>query len=137
MSEQRSGWAVGWTYFAGFMMIMLGFWHTIAGLSAVIKDNVYALGQVGDGYFLKFNVTTWGWIHLVLGIVIILAGFGLFAGAVWARIIGVILAILSGLAAFAWLPYEPFWGVLLIAVAVSVIWALTVHGRDVTMNAPM
>jgi hypothetical protein len=137
MSEQRSGWAVGWTYFAGFMMIMLGFWHTIAGLSAVIKDNVYALGQVGDGYFLKFNVTTWGWIHLILGIVIILAGFGLFAGAVWARTIGVLLAILSGLAAFAWLPYEPFWGVLLIAIAVSVIWALTVHGRDVTMDAPM
>jgi len=138
MSEQRSGWAVGWTYFAGFMMIMLGFWHTIAGLGAVIKKDVYSLGsQVGDGYFLKFNVQTWGWIHLILGILIILAGFGLFAGAVWARTIGVILAILSGLAAFAWLPYEPFWGVLLIAIAVSVIWALTVHGRDVTMDAPM
>jgi|SRR5207247_7980365 len=137
MSENRSGWAVGWTYFAAFMMILLGFWHAIAGLSAVIKDNVYALGQVGDGYFLKFNVTTWGWIHLILGIVILFAGFSLLGGAVWARTVGVILAVISGLAAFAWLPYEPFWAILLIFVAIAVIWALTTHGRDVTMDAPM
>src|SRR5262245_60449031 len=138
MSEQRSGWAVGWTYFAGFLMIMLGFWHTIAGLSAVIKKTLYSPGgELGDGYFLKFNVQTWGWIHLILGVVIILAGLGLFSGAVWARTVGVILAFLSGLAAFAWLPYYPVWAILIIVAAVGVIWALTVHGRDVTMMAPM
>ena len=105
MDTNRSGWAVGWTYFAGFMMIMLGIWHAIAGLSAIIKKSVFTPGgQLGDGYFLKFDVSTWGWIHLILGIVIVLAGFWLFTGAVWARTIGVILAILSALAGFGWLP---------------------------------
>jgi hypothetical protein len=136
MSQNRSGWAVGWTYFAAFIMVMLGFWHTVAGLSAVLKKALFAPGgQLGDGYFLKFDVTTWGWIHLILGVVIVLAGFGLLSGAVWARTVGVILAILSGLAAFAWLPYYPVWGVLIAVLAVAVIWALTTHGRDVTMDA--
>jgi hypothetical protein len=137
MSENRSGWAVGWTYFAAFMMILLGFWHSIAGLSAIIKKSLYSIGQLGDGYFLRFDVQTWGWIHLILGILILLAGFALLGGAVWARTIGVILAVLSALAGFAWLPYYPVWGILIVAIAVAVIWALTTHGRDVTMQAPM
>ena len=131
--EQRetSGWAVGWTYFAAFLLIMLGIWHAIVGFSAILKDNVLVAGQLGDGYFLKLDSTQWGWIHLILGIVILLAGFGLFTGAVWARTIGVIFAVISGLAAFAWLPYYPVWGVLFVVAAVGVIWALTVHGRDI------
>jgi hypothetical protein len=138
MSENRSGWAVGWTYFAAFMMVMLGFWHAIAGLSAILKKTVFSAGnQLGDGYFLKFNVSTWGWIHLILGIVILLAGFGLLGGAVWARTIGVILAVISAIAAFAWIPYYPVWGIVIVAMAFAVVWALTTHGRDVTMDAPM
>lgn len=129
---------MGWTYFAAFMIIMLGIWHAIAGLSAILKKTIYSAGgQLGDGYFLKFNVSTWGWIHLILGIVIVLAGFGLFSGAVWARTVGVILAVISGLAAFAWLPYYPVWGILIVALDVAVIWALTTHGRDVMMDAHM
>jgi hypothetical protein len=108
------------------------------GHLAILKKTIYSTGgQLGDGYFLKFNVSTWGWIHLILGIVIVLAGFALFTGAVWARTVGVILAVISGLAAFAWLPYYPVWGILIVALAVAVIWALTTHGRDVTMDAPM
>ena len=137
MAENRSGWAVGWTYFAAFLMVMLGFWHAIAGLSAIIKQNVYVYGQLNDGYFLKLDSTTWGWIHLILGIVILLAGFGLLGGAVWARTVGVILAIISAIAAFAWIPYYPVWGIVIVALAVAVVWALTTHGRDVTMDAPM
>jgi len=138
MAENRSGWAVGWTYFAAFLMVMLGFWHAIAGLSAILKKSVYTPGgELGDGYFLKFDVSTWGWIHLILGILILLAGFGLLGGAVWARTIGVILAIISAIAAFAWLPYYPGWAILIVALAVAVVWALTTHGRDVTMDAPM
>jgi len=135
VDANRSSWAVGWTYFAAFLMIMLGIWHAIAGLSAIIKKSVYSTGgQLGDGYFLKLNVSSWGWIHLILGIVIVFAGFGLFTGAVWARVVGVILAVLSGIAAFAWLPYYPVWAILLIAAAVAVVWALTAHGSDVTME---
>lgn len=126
--RQPSGWAIGWTFFAGVMMILVGVWHAIAGLAALFEDQFFVLGKE---YVFKFDVTTWGWIHLILGIVIVLAGFGLFSGAVWARTIGVILAVISALAAFAWLPWYPVWGILVIAAAVAVIWALTAHGRDV------
>jgi hypothetical protein len=129
MDREPSGWAIGWTWFAGLMMVMVGFWHAIAGLTAIIDDQFFVPTQ---NYILKFDVSTWGWIHLLLGILILLAGFALFSGAVWARTFGVILALVSGLAAFAWLPYYPIWGIIIIIAAVSVIWSLTVHGRDVT-----
>jgi hypothetical protein len=131
MSQQRSGAAAGWTMFAGIMMILIGVFHAIAGLSGVLKDNFYA---VLPNYVLKFDVTTWGWIHLVGGIVIVLAGFGLFSGAVWARTVGVILASVSALVSFAWIPLYPIWSLVLIAIDVTVIWALTVHGRDIAME---
>lgn len=126
--QQPSGWAIGWTYFAAFMMMMIGVWHAIAGLAALVNDEFLVLTQE---YVFKFDATTWGWIHLILGIVVVFAGFGLFSGAIWARTIGVILAVVSGIAAFAWLPYQPFWGLLMIFASISVIWALTAHGRDV------
>ena len=61
----------------------------------------------------------------------VLAGFGVFSGALWARIVGVIIGVVSAIAAFAWLPYYPIWGIAIIAVAIAVIWALTMHGREV------
>ena len=138
MSDREpSGWAVGWTFFAAFMMIMIGVFHAIAGFAAILEDEflsiVPAVGTqaTGDVYFLEFDATTWGWIHLILGIVVVLAGFGLFRGAVWARTIGVILAVISGIVGFAWIPWYPVWGIIWIALAVAVIWALTAHGRDV------
>jgi hypothetical protein len=131
MSQQRSGAAVGWTMFAGIMMIMIGVFHAIAGLSGVIKDDFYA---VSPNYVLKFDVTTWGWIHLIGGIIIVFAGFGLFRGAVWARTLGVIFAAVSALVSFAWIPLYPVWSFVIIAIDVTVIWALTVHGRDITIE---
>jgi hypothetical protein len=128
-NREPSAWAIGWTWFAGFMMILIGVWHGIAGLSAIIDDQFYT---VTKNYVLKFDVTTWGWIHLILGILVLLAGFGVFAGAVWARTVGVILAILSAIAAFGWIPWYPVWGILIAIAAISVVWSLTVHGRDVT-----
>jgi hypothetical protein len=133
MEQQRpsepSGWAVGWTWFAGFMMIMIGVFHVIAGLVAVIDDEFYVVGQE---YVFQFDTSTWGWIHLIVGAVVLLAGFAVFSGAVWARSVGVIMALISAIAAFAWLPYYPVWAIVIIAIAVSVIWALSAHGRDVT-----
>jgi hypothetical protein len=128
MQQQPSGWAIGWTYFAAFIMMMVGVWHAIAGLAAILQDDVVVLA--GE-YFLRLSTTGWGWIHLIIGVVIVFAGFGLFSGAVWARTVGVIMAIVSGIAAFAWLPYQPFWALLMGFAAISVIWALTTHGRDV------
>ena len=131
MSQERSGAAVGWTKFAGIMMILIGLFHALAGLSGVLKDDVYA---VLPNYVLKFDVTTWGWIHLIGGIVVVLAGLSVWNGAVWARTVGVIIAAASALASFAWIPLYPIWSIVLIAIDVTVIWALTVHGRDITME---
>ena len=126
--REPSGWAIGWITFAAFMMIIIGAFHVIAGLVAIIDDKFYV---VGKEYVLQFDTTTWGWIHLLLGIVVGLAGISLFSGAIWARTVGVILALISAIAAFAWLPYYPVWGIIILAMAVTVVWALTAHGRDI------
>jgi hypothetical protein len=126
--RETSGWAIGWTVYAGVMMIMLGFFHAIAGLVGVLEDELYV---ATPNYLLQFDATTWGWIHLIMGIIVVLAGFALFSGAVWARTIGVLLAVLSGLANFAWLPWYPVWSIIMITAAAFVIWALTAHGRDI------
>ncbi len=127
MNGQPSGWAIGWTAFAAIMMLMLGVWWIIAGLVAVVDDDFFVVTQE---WIFKFSTTTWGWIHIVLGVVILLSGFGLFTGNVWARTVGVILALFAGLAAFAWLPYFPVWAIIFIAVSVAIIWSLTAHGHD-------
>jgi hypothetical protein len=128
MDNEPSGWAIGWTGFAGIMMVMGGIWWIIAGIVALANDTFYV---VGKEYIFQFDVTTWGWIHLLLGIVVLLAGFYLFTGAVWARTVGVIVAVLWSLFAFAWMPWYPVWAIMLVAISVSVIWALTAHGHDI------
>ena len=139
-SREPSGAAVGWTLFAACMMMLVGGYHAIIGLAGILNDEVYgavpALGtpQAGDAYFLTMDVTTWGWIHLIVGVILLLAGFGLFSGNVVARTVGVIAAILSAIGAFAWMPWAPIWGLAIIAADITVIWALTAHGRDVTMR---
>lgn len=133
MTQQEvSSAAVGWTVFAAVMMWLIGGFHAIAGLVALFEDEFYVLTP---DYIFKFDVTTWGWIHLIAGIVVVLAGAALFSGAVWARTVGVILAVVSILANFAWLPWYPFWSIIMITVNVFVIWALTVHGRDIIAEA--
>jgi len=134
MTQDRptSGAAIGWTAFAAFMMFLLGVWWFFAGLAGILNDEIFL---VTHKYVFKFNVQTWGWIHLLLGIVVFLGGLALFRGEVWARTVGVILAGLSGIIGFAWLPYYPVWGFILIAVSIFVVWALTVHGRDIVDSA--
>jgi hypothetical protein len=126
--REVSGWAIGWTWFAAVMMWIIGAWHAIAGLVGIINDEFYAVTR---DYLFQFDVTAWGWIHLIAGIVVFVAGIYLLSGQVWARTIGVIMAIVSILANFAWLPWYPFWSILMITAGVFVIWALTVHGRDI------
>ncbi len=127
MSREPSGAAEGWTMFASIMMIFIGVSHAISGLSGIIKDDFYA---VTPNYVLEFDVTTWGWIHLIGGIIVVLAAFSLFSGAVWARTVGVIIALVSAIVSFAWIPIYPIWSIVIIAIDVTVIWALTAHGRD-------
>jgi hypothetical protein len=127
-TDNYSSWAVGWAGFAGIMLVIVGVMDFIQGLVAIVNDEFYV---IDDDWVVKFDVTTWGWIHLILGVVLVLAGFGIFTGNVAARTVGVIVAGLAAIANFAWLPYYPVWSIILIAVSVAVIWALTAHGRDI------
>ena len=131
-SPETSGWAAGWAAFAAIMLILVGFFHAFAGLVAIFDDTFYVVTQQ---WIFEFDVTAWGWIHLIGGAVVVASGFGIFSGNVAARTVGVVVAIASALVNFAWLPYYPVWSVLMIALAVAVIWALTVHGRDIAKRS--
>ena len=120
--------AVGLTVFAGVMMIMLGVFQAIQGVVALFNDTFYVVGQE---WTFKFDITAWAWIHLIMGVVVVVAGVFVFRGAVWARAVGIAVAAVSALLNFVWLPYYPIWGVLIIAFDMFVIWAVTAHGRDV------
>lgn len=124
--NQPTGW-VGWGYFASFMMMILGALEAIAGLAAIFKDNFYL---VTESHLLVFNFKTWGWISLILGIIIFMAGLELLRGAMWARIVAVFLAALSLIANMSFLNAYPWWSTLMIVVDVLVIYAITVHGRE-------
>lgn len=126
-SQQPSGWAVGFTAFAAFMLIMIGVFHVIAGITGVVNDSVYA---VTKDYLIELDTTTWGWIHIIAGVVVVLAGFGILSGATWARVIGIMLALISMVANFFWLPFQPWWSILIIAIDIAVVWALTVYGGE-------
>ena len=129
--QDYSSAAVGWTIFAAVMMLLIGAWHVIAGLVALIDgEDFYVLGQE---WVFQFNVTTWGWVHLIAGIIVVIAGVGLFSGNIAARAVAVALVALSALGNFMWLPYQPVWSIAMITVSVFVIWALTVHGRDIKL----
>jgi hypothetical protein len=120
--------AVGLAFFAASLMIMVGVFQVIAGLVALFNDTFYV---VGEEWIFQFDVTTWGWILLAFGALLITAGVFLFKGATWARWTAVVLAGVSAVANFMWLPYFPLWGVLAIALDVAIIWALTTHGRAI------
>ncbi|MFF7203387.1 MULTISPECIES: DUF7144 family membrane protein [unclassified Streptomyces] len=120
-SSTSSGFVTGWTVFAGVMMIFGGLMTLFAGIAAIAKDDVFVATR---NYVFQFDLTGWGWIHMILGIVIVIAGFALFQGSTWARVAGIALAGLAMLANFLWLPYAPFWAVVLIAIDGFVIWAL-------------
>jgi hypothetical protein len=117
-----SGWAIGGITFAGVMLTMIGVFQTIDGLVAIFNDSFFVVTQ---NYTFDLDVTAWGWIHLILGIVMILTGFGLIAGKTWAAVAAIFFAIISAIANFFFIPYYPFWSILVIGLDVWVIWALT------------
>ena len=120
--------AVGLAFFAATLMIMVGAFQAIQGVVALANDTFYV---VGSEYVFQFDLTSWGWAHLIFGTLLIVAGVFLFRGAAWARWTGVVLAGLSALVNFMWLPYYPLWAVLVIALDVAIIWALTAHGKAI------
>ena len=120
-----SGWAVGGITFAATMLILIGIFQTIAGLAAIFDDEFFV---VTANYIFDLDTSAWGWIHLLLGVLLLVAGWGLYAGRAWAGVVALTLAVLSAVANFFFIPYYPFWSILVIALDVWVIWALTRPG---------
>ena len=124
--RERTGWT-GWIVFAAVMMIIGGTLNAIYGLVAIINDDWVVWTNRADVYL---DISQWGWVHLVLGLVVVAAGFGVLTGNVVARTVAVVLAGLSLIANFAFLPAYPIWALVVITIDALVIWALTAHGSE-------
>lgn len=127
--REMTGW-VGWVVFAAVIMMVNGTFNAIQGLSALFRDNDYWVTGLSNGDVLTFNITGWGWIHLILGVLSIFVGYLLLKGSTFARVIGIALVSLNLIAQFAYLPLYPFWGMIGIAVGFFVLYALIVHGGE-------
>ena len=123
--EPVSGWAIGGLTFAATMLVLIGIFQAIAGLVAIFDDDFYVLTA---NYTFDLDTSGWGWIHLIIGVAVILVGYFLYAGATWAGVTAIVLAMLSAVSNYFFIPYYPFWSILVIALAVWVIWALTRPG---------
>lgn len=126
-NREPSRW-VGWIWFAGVMMILIGVFDAIQGLVALVRREFYV---VGPENLLVFDLTGWGWVHVIVGVLVALTGIVLFSGAVWARAATVLLAALNAIAQLAFMAAYPMWSVIVIALCVVVIWAVIVHGNDI------
>ena len=126
-ARAASGWT-GWVVFAGILLILTGAIHLIAGLVALFRDTTYLVKPrdlaVGASY------TTWGWVHLVLGVVAVVVGLGLLAGNALARVVGVGLAVLSAVVNLAFARANPAEALIVIALDVVIVYAIVVHGRE-------
>jgi hypothetical protein len=123
---ERTGWT-GWITFAGVMLIIGGSLGLIFGIIAAINDNWLVFANRGA---VSLDLSTWGWVHVIVGAIVLLAGFGVFTGNILARIVGVAVAVVSLIANFLWLPVYPVWAIIIITIDVLVIWALTAHGGE-------
>jgi hypothetical protein len=117
-----SAWAIGAIGFAASLLTLIGGFQIIAGLAAIIDDQFFVVTR---NYAFDLDASAWGWVHLALGLALLATGLGLFARRAWAGVGAIFLAMLSALANFFFIPYYPFWAIVLIALNVWVIWAIT------------
>lgn len=127
-AHQTTGW-VGWAVFAAVMMMLAGIFQSIFGLAAIFDDNFFV---VTANQLLLFDLTTWGWIHLIVGLLVFSAGVSLMSGGMYGRIIGVTLAFLSATVNIANISAYPIWSVVIITINVLVIYALIAHGDELS-----
>jgi len=120
-----SGWAWGGIAFAATMAILVGTFQVMEGLVAIINDEFYVVAR---NYTFDLDVSAWGWIHLIVGSVMLVVGFGLYTRATWAGVFAIVVAMLSAVANFFFIPYYPIWALVLIGLNVWIIWALTRPG---------
>ncbi|WP_246128113.1 DUF7144 family membrane protein [Amycolatopsis rhizosphaerae] len=125
--EHVTGWT-GWIAFAGIMLILLGLFHAVEGLVAVVNPGYYLI--TASGLVVNVDYVVWGWVHLALGILAVLVGIGLLSGNTVARVVGVILAAISALVNLGFVNAYPAWSALVIALDVVIIYAIIAHGRE-------
>lgn len=123
-TREVSGWTAGLVVFAGVMMMLIGTFHALTGLSAILENEFFV---VTPRYAYEIDVTAWGWLHLIYGVIVVVAGWQIFSGVSWARIVGMTLAIFSAIGNFLFIPYQPVSAILMIALAVLVISALSAY----------
>ncbi|MFD1812037.1 DUF7144 family membrane protein [Rhodococcus gannanensis] len=121
-SSTKQSWAQGTAMGAAIIMVTVGIVQFLQGIAAVAEDEVFV---VGIEYVYQFDLTTWGWIHIVIGVIVTAVGFVLITGAAWARMAAIVVAAISMIANFLWIPYYPWWSLLIIALDVVVIWAVS------------
>jgi hypothetical protein len=123
--QDVSGWALGAIVFAAIIMTMIGVFQIASGLVAILNDEFFLATR---NYTFDLDVTTWGWIHLIIGIAALAVGAGLFARQKWAGVTAIVIAFLSALGNFFFVPYYPIWALVVIALDLWLIWALTRPG---------
>jgi hypothetical protein len=126
-SETGAWLAMGSLLVAGTIMIMVGMFQVFEGITAIFSNAFYT---VPAHYAFNVNVGAWGWLHLLLGILLVAGGGYLFVGKLWARILAIILALVSAWSNFLYIPYYPIWSILIIALDVLIIWAVVAYGRE-------
>jgi hypothetical protein len=119
--------AHGIAVFAGVIMIIAGAFQAVEGLAGIVNDKYLV---VLENYFVAFDITLWGWLHLLVGLALVAIGIFLMRGQTWARVAGMIIAGISALLNFVWLPHSPWWSLLVIAIDILVIWALANYHRQ-------
>lgn len=122
-----SPWAQGVAVFAGVVMMVVGAFQAIEGFAAIVNDEYLV---VLPNYVFALDVTVWGWIHLFIGLGLVAVGAFVLRGENWARVAGMVVAAASAVLNFFWLPYSPWWALLIIAIDVLVIWALASYLRQ-------
>jgi len=127
--RQRSSVWTGFVVFGGIMLVMTGGFQAIQGFVALFEDDRYLVTK--NGLLLTMDYTSWGWTHLILGLAAIGVGVGVLLGQMWARVLGIIVAVLSALTNIAFLPAYPIWCAIVITTNILVIYALAVHGSEI------
>ncbi|HLN78021.1 MAG TPA: hypothetical protein VK204_13310 [Nocardioidaceae bacterium] len=126
-APQATGW-VGWIIFASVMMIMVGTFQVIIGLTSLFKSGYYVVPS--QDLLVNVNFTAWGWTHIILGALAVAAAFGLLAGQMWARIVGIAMAVVSAVVNMAFIAAYPLWSIMVITLDVLVVYAIAMHGKE-------
>ena len=120
----------GWKGFAGIMLIIVGFLNFFDGLVAVTQTH-YIEVKTNGVLPITNDVKTWGWVAIILGLFIVLAGLSVLSGATWARVVGILVASINLIFQFAYLDHNPFWSFTMIVIDILIIYGLAAHGGRV------